>query len=520
MSIPSATTPNVGYQRPELTKNSGKYNMIKDCIEGQQAVKRRKTFYLPQPDPTNCTAENIRRYEQYLERAVFYNVLQRTLSGMTGLVFQQPPEMLMPDDMEVLRVNIDGAGIGAIQQMRRCFKSVLAFGRAGILTDFPPARVDSEGKQLGFTRQELMDGTVQPTVTLYMPWQVINWREEYREGKVVLTQVVICEQIPGVTDGFQQDYTPVWRHLFLDSNGDCTQTIWVNKGDPKAENVSGGALYVAQQTAVMKDSNGKPLKFIPFKFIGSETNSAEIDPPPMYDLAVLNIAHYRNSADYEESCFITGQPTVWASGLTEAWVEDVLKGELRLGSYGGIPLPANAAVGMIQTSPNTQPFEAMKQKEAQMIAIGARLIRENGKVERREVEIKNEAASEASLIVTVAQNVEAAYREALGWCALFYGHDPKELTINLSYNFIYSQMTYQERQQLVNEWLAGAITFTEMRSNLKQAGIAKLTDDEAKKAIDEEMAERDAREVAKEAEKNAQAAKNNNVEENNPEKVE
>ena len=60
----------------------------------------------------------------------------------------------------------------------------------------------------------------------------------------------------------------------------------------------------------------------------------------MYDLAVLNIAHYRNSADYEESCFVTGQPTVWASGLTEAWVEDVLKGELRLGSFGGIPLPA------------------------------------------------------------------------------------------------------------------------------------------------------------------------------------
>ena len=81
-------------------------------------------------------------------------------------------------------------------------------------------------------------------------------------------------------------------------------------------------------------------------------------------------------------------------------------------------------------------------------------------------------------------------------------------------------MTYQERQQLVNEWIAGAITFSEMRSNLKQAGIAKLTDEEAKKLIDEELAERDAREVAKEAEKNAQAAKNSDGQENNPEKTE
>ncbi|MCA0776972.1 hypothetical protein KUO10_22785 [Vibrio vulnificus] len=85
------------------------------------------------------------RYNSYLRRAVFYNVLQRTLSGMTGLVFQQQPEMLMPDDMEVLKVNIDGAGIGAIQQMRKCFKSVLAFGRAGLLTDFPKARIGEFG---------------------------------------------------------------------------------------------------------------------------------------------------------------------------------------------------------------------------------------------------------------------------------------------------------------------------------------------------------------------------------------
>lgn len=492
----SPSTPNVAYQRPELVKNAGKYTLIKDCIEGQEAIKQKGDVYLPRPDPTNCTEENLARYESYKRRAVFYNIIARTLSGMTGLVFQQEPDMLMPDDMGVLKVNIDGAGVGAVQQMRKTFKTVLAFGRAGILTDFPPAKEDGSG----FTRAEVMNGEVQPTITMFMPWQVINWRQEYREGKVTLTQVVICEQIPGVTDGFQQDYTPVWRQLYLDDEGNCRQTIWINEGDKNAKDTYGGALYVRQQDYQMSDSKGQPLKFIPFTFVGSETNNPDIDPAPMYDLAVLNIAHYRNSADYEESCFVTGQPTVWASGLTEAWIKDVLGGQVRLGSYGGIPLPPNAAVGMIQTNPNTQPFEAMKQKEAQMIAIGARLIRENGSVERREVEIKNEAASEASLIVTVAQNVEAAYRKALEWCGLFYGHSKESITLSLSYNFIYSQMTYQERQQLVNEWLSGAISFTELRTNLKQAGIARQTNEEAKSEIDNEMAERDAREVAKQAE--------------------
>lgn len=494
------STPNVGYQRPELQKNAGKYTLIKDCIEGQEAIKAKGDAYLPRPDPSNCTEANLCRYESYKHRAVFYNVIARTLSGMTGLVFQQEPDMLMPDDMQVLKVNMDGAGVGSVQQMRKAFKTVLAFGRAGVLTDFPPANEDGSG----FTRQQIMEGTVQPTITLYMPWQVINWRQEYRNGKVVLTQVVICEQIPGVTDGFQQDYTPVWRQLYLDADGNCRQSIWVNKGDPKAKDTYGGALYVEQRDYLMLDSNGKPLDFIPFTFVGSETNSPDIDPAPMYDLAVLNIAHYRNSADYEESCFVTGQPTVWASGLTETWIKDVLGGEVRLGSYGGIPLPPNAAVGMIQTAPNTQPFEAMKLKESQMVAIGARLIRDQGTVERREVEVKNEAASEASLIVTVAQNVESAYRKALEWCAMFYGHTSDQITLDLSYNFIYSQMTYQERQTLLNEWLEGAISFTEMRTNLKQAGIARQTNDEAKAEIDNDMAERDAREVAKTAELNKQ----------------
>lgn len=488
----SSTTPNVGYQRPELQKNAGKYTLINDCIEGQEAIKNRGPAYLPRPDATNCTEANLARYEAYKQRAVFYNIIARTLSGMAGLVFQQEPDMLMPDDMDILRVNIDGAGVGAIQQMRKAFKSVLAFGRAGLLTDYPPANEDGSG----FTRKQLMDGEVQPTVTLFMPWQIINWRQEYRAGKVMLTQVVICEQIPGVTDGFQQDYTPVWRHLYIDSEGNCRQSLWVNTGDENATDTTGGAKFIKQYDFVMSDSTGKPLRFIPFTFIGSETNNPEIDPAPMYDLAVLNIAHYRNSADYEESCFVTGQPTVWAAGLTESWVKDVLNGELRLGSYGGIPLPVNANVGMIQTNPNTQPYEAMKLKESQMVAIGARLIRDNGTVERREVEVKNEAASEASLIVTVAQNIEAAYRKALDWCGIFYGHEEAEITLDLSYNFIFSQMTYQERQTLLQEWVGGAISFTEMRTNLKQAGIARQTNEEAKTEIDNEMAEKDARNLA------------------------
>lgn len=488
-SVPA--TPNVNYKRPELLKVGKKWALIQDCIDGEDAIKEAGVRYLPMPDATNCSEANLQRYKDYKKRAVFYNVIARTLSGMSGLVFQQDPDLIMPADMRPLHVNIDGAGITAFQQMRKALEMVVAFGRAGILADFPPAR---EG---GFTRQQIADGEVQPTITLYEPWKIINWQTAYKDGMTKLVQVIIQEEIPGWTDGFMYDLTPSWRHLFINNDGIVVQRMWKNTGAPGTTDPSQGAVYVVDSEVIVKDSNGVPLTEIPFKFIGSKTNSPSIDPAPLFDLAVINIAHYRNSADYEESCFATGQPTVWASGLTEQWVKDVLGGELRLGSLGGIPLPVNGMVGMVQSSPNTQPYEAMKQKESQMIALGARLIQDNGMVERREVEVKNEASSEASLIISVAQNVEAAYQEALHWAGKFYGANPEAIALKINYNFIFAQMSYQERQQLLAEWVSGAISFTEMRTNLRQAGVANMPDAEAAPEIKRGLDERDLREIAK-----------------------
>jgi hypothetical protein len=58
-----------------------------------------------------------------------------------------------------------------------------------------------------------------------------------------------------------------------------------------------------------KRGDGEAWNYIPFTFVGSVNNDETPDLPPLYDLAVLNVAHYRNSADYEESCYMVGQPT-------------------------------------------------------------------------------------------------------------------------------------------------------------------------------------------------------------------
>jgi hypothetical protein len=86
--------------------------------------------------------------------------------------------------------------------------------------------------------------------------------------------------------------------------------------------------------------------------------------------------------------------------------------------------------------------------------------------------------------------VAAAYTLVLGWCERFYGEDPLKCSIVLSTDFAISRLPPAERDQLMKEWQAGAISFTEMRAILRQSGIATLDDAAAKAEIEVEMQSR------------------------------
>lgn len=74
--------PNVSYVRDEVAKMKGRWDLIKDCLTGQKAIKDAREKYLPKPNPADLSDENKKRYDQYVERAVFYNVTQRTHAGL------------------------------------------------------------------------------------------------------------------------------------------------------------------------------------------------------------------------------------------------------------------------------------------------------------------------------------------------------------------------------------------------------------------------------------------------------
>lgn len=475
------TPPNVSYTLPEVAEMLPKWELISDCIAGQDAVKNRGVKYLPKPNPEDTSEENDARYQGYLTRAVFYNVTANTLSGLVGQVFNADPVSEYPPELEPLWYDCNGRGVTLIQQAKKTLTSNLAFGRCGILVDFPPGAKDEEQQPRAFTRQEVMDGKARPTIQYYGPTTIINWRFEQQGAVSVLSMIVLVEDYIIKDDGFEIQRGNQCRVLRL-TNGVYSVETW-QRTDEKQE----GPFYLIG-TVTPTDAKGAPFGYIPFFFIGSQNNDPQIDKPPMYDIANINIGHYRNSADYEDSVFMVGQPTPYFSGLTQTWVDEVLKGTIYLGSRGAIPLPENGAAGLIQAEPNSMVKEAMDNKQQQMVSLGAQLV-EDKQVQRTLGEAKMENAVIASTVTSCARNVSQAFESALMAAASFSGADvdANKIIFQLSTDFAISKLSPDERRQVLAEWQGGLLTFGEARSQLRQSGIATEDDEVAKAQIDKDM---------------------------------
>lgn len=486
--------PNVVFIHPDVRKLLPSYETIRDCLDGETQIKFRRTKYLPMPNPDDMSAENVARYNAYITRAVFYNVGQNTQHGLVGQVFMREPAVKVPSTLDPVIADATGTGVPLEQEAQRATAYVVGFGRAGLYADYPATNIADtstqngqgtvEGVENAVTVADIESGEVRPTLRVIPPWDIINYRVVRRGAKIMLSLVVFREDAILDDDGFETRKMDQWRVLRLDKDGLYLIEVYRTRTGNKPDEV-----YYPT------DAAGNRLTEIGFTFMGAFNNEPKPGPMPMYALCALNVAHYRNSADYEEAVYQLGQPTAWFGGLTEQWVKEVLGGVIRLGARTAIPLPAQATAGLLQVQPNTMAKEAMDQKEAQMLALGAKLV-EGSQTQRTATEADYDNISETSILSSTASNVGAAFTWALRFASQFVGAKDETIEYDLNTEFDLVNLTPDERRQLISEWQSGAITFEEMRDNLRRGGIATLTDAAAKSKIAAEGAERLANEVA------------------------
>ena len=472
----------VSDQHPEYQLHIPRWQLVRDCVEGSVAVKSRQnlgsddqhgasfggTIYLPMPNPEDQSIQNQQRYFDYKQRANFVNFTGQTKEGLVGLVFRQPLIHELPPTIAHLETSTDGGSITLEQLTKGVLCDCLEAGRSGLLTDYPVAPI-------GLTQDQVNQLNLRANILRYSAESIINWRTAKAGGTKILTMVVLREPTMKLTeDGFSFEEVIFHRVLLLSADNIYFQNLY-NEND---ELIFFGEGDEASANIVPRKSDGSTWDEIPFTFVGTEDNDENVDKASLYDIAEINISHYRNSADYEESSYIVGQPTPFVAGLTQEWVDKVLMGQVTLGSRAAVMLPEGGSAGLIQADPNQMPMKGMEAKEVQMVNIGARIIADKKQPGTAEGE-RIKFAGQTSKLGSIIGNIEDAMIRSLSWALEFMG-GTGDIVFEINRKFYENTVNPQELMASIQMLDRGVIALPDFRDRLRKAGMlpAGRTDDD------------------------------------------
>lgn len=386
-------------------KRKRQWQLIRDCIEGEDAIKEKGELYLPK-----TKGMSDQRYKAFKLRAEWVNYTHRTLTGLHGLVFRKKPVINYPKELEDIVNNCDRKGTNLYKFSSNVFKDSLPVTFGGLLVDMP-----SVTEQISFKQAE--EKKINPYFKYYSAENVINWKTEVVGGVERICLIVLTETYEADdTDEFSHDERVQYRVLSI-KNGIYSQRIYRPQDNAEP---------VVREIPI--EINGQSIDYIPFYFLYEQ----EPVTPFMLDLAKANIAHYRKSADYENGVHLTTIPTGYVTGHRQEVIEDPKTGEekgkeiIKLGEDEFLFFEEEGArVGTLCYAGEglTHSEKALEVSMSNMAVLGTRLIvTEKGTSESADSAKIHRAGENASL-ADMANCVSDAFTQALQTAAKWKGLD-------------------------------------------------------------------------------------------------
>ncbi len=401
------------------------WHLCDDLDLGERRIKEQSTLYLPQ-----LTGQTQLQYDSYKMRGEFFNAFGRTLKGYVGSVFRKDPVWVVPKQMEDYTNEITNSGLTLIDLAQEVVQIVLKKGRCGLLVD------------------KDLSGESNPYITVCDPESIINWNSTFRKGKEVLSLLVLKEIIhePDPKDEYNLIEIIQIRIFKLDEDGKCTFELY-QKGRENKD-------YVLVNEPITLDIQGSPIDYIPFVFIGSEQNTSKVDPPPLIDLAYINISHWRKSVDMNHGLHFTALPTPYAVGFPEneiysigpqkVWFSTDPQAKAGFVEFSGQGLDSYAA--------------ALERDERYMAVLGARIIEKTrDKIETAET-ARLRQAGETSTLIKVVRGISRGITAALELVALWEVLPTDDIHFELNTDFVSAQLESQKIIALLQAKQAGEIS--------------------------------------------------------------
>jgi hypothetical protein len=425
-------------RHPDYDGASSKWQRIRDCIDGSDAVKGARTEYLPR-----LTGQSLAEYNAYLKRALFFSVADRTLKGLVGLMTEKEPNIEAPDEMRPYFEDTDNQGTSFFELIRWVTEEVVSMGRAGLLVDFP------------------VEGGRAYTVP-YIAENILNWNTDptlRNLNMLVLSEEKFWPQ-PN-TIHFISRFIE-YRLLRLDQvSGDYEGEVW------KRSSVDTSLGSLSRQSIIEPRVRGEPIDIIPFTFITSEGIKTDLVKPPMLDIVDVNLSHYRSSADLEHGRHFTALPVPVVTGVDS-------DEPLRVGSEQAWVLPPHQARAYYLefTGQGLQSLEkALKEKSDQMAIFSTRLMDTSSRGSESPDNVRIRHSSDAANMVRIMETVENAFNRHYNMIKVMEGIDGPPVKITFNKHFLDPRMPAAELREIVKSFVEGAINEETLIFNLQRGDI-------------------------------------------------
>jgi Domain of unknown function (DUF4055) len=419
---------------PEYQRKIGDITLTTDAFEGD--VKH----YVPK-----LSGQTESQYEAYVNRASYYNVVQRTVFALVGALMRKPltlegvygDEPVCADDCDFEEL------------VQQCYVELLVGGRVGLLCDY----------------SEDWDS---PFILSYRSEDITNWSDNF-----VVLREHYYKQDPN--DVYNTIMACRYRELFLDENGYYTVRIWEQQANANGKfTINKNTIFKLTET-IQPEYRGKKLEFIPFIFCTPFDTSKTVYKPVLNNLAEINIEHFKVAVDVAYGAHFLALPTPYLAGNL---VND--QQVVKLGSDEFLQLQQGGTVGFLEFTGSGMTFllDLQKQKEEQMFSLGSRLLQYKAGVESSDA-LQVRLGAEGASLVTLTNSLEQALTEVLEMYNLWFGStDDVELTLNRDYSPM--QLAPDDIRVLLEMFQKGAITLDTLMQRLYEGEI--VDDVEVEKA--------------------------------------
>lgn len=417
-----------------------RWQKCRDAAADEYTIHSKKTIYLPKlQDETDSN------YLTRLNMTPWFGATWRTIAGLKGMMFRKPPQITAPESMQEYVDNIDNSGTSLTSYLQRLSTEALTVGRSGTLVEY--TKIENAA-----TMADAAPLKPRAYFTFYAAETILDWKTFVYNGKKSLSYVRLSidpdrelkdnESMNLILELIEGKYQQ--RKVIIDGKGNEVQV-----------------------DLSMPLMNNKPLNYIPFQIIGTDSLEIDVEIPPLIDLVNLNFHHYRQSSSYERGCFLSGLPTACVYGNSDE-TKVIYLGGSTANSFEN----PQARMEYVEVKSDFGALvKNLEMKEHQMAVIGARMLeRQNKGVESAEA-LARKQSGEESILADIATTISEGATRLLRILADWQGIESKDIRVDLNKEFLPFAMDSAMITALMSAHIQGGLSYDALYYNFDKAGM-------------------------------------------------